>query len=301
MFVEALRHAEGREGPDPSVAAEQSWAALVLNACLDLGKLRHIRGRLDDARQFYARAIKLSDDLCARYPGEAYPAFCAAQSRYHLGLCLEYQWRAAEADAYYEQALDLVERLAESAPAVGEGKEFGFLTVYLRDIELLVPVSWDRRPLSEPMYFRAVAVLEKLLRRFPDAPGVRRLLAIRRGILGSYLHEVGRSEEGEREFRAAVGIFEELCRSYPELPEYPHELAHTHMFLGQLLEDRRRPDEAAVSYERAETLLGRLVSQAPAVVRYAEDLALFRARLSAVRAGSSPDSGGKEEQWSRLL
>ena len=75
LFVEALGHAEGREGPDPSVAAEESWDALVLNACLDLGKLRHIRERLDDARQFYARAIELSDDLCARYPGEAYPAF----------------------------------------------------------------------------------------------------------------------------------------------------------------------------------------------------------------------------------
>ena len=178
-----------------------------------------------------------------------------------------------------------MERLAELPAAAGQGKEFAFLTVHLRDIELLVPVTWDRRPLSGPLYFRAVAVLERLSRRFPDAPGVRRLLAIRRGILGSYLHDVGRSEEGEPEFRAAVGIFEELCRSYPELPEYPHELAHTHMFLGQLLEDRRRPGEAAASYERAETLLARLVSQAPAVLRYAEDLARARARLSAVRGG----------------
>jgi eukaryotic-like serine/threonine-protein kinase len=301
LFVEALGHAEGREGPGPSVPAEESWAALALNACLYLGKLRHIRERLDDAQQFYARAIKLSDDLCARYPGEAYPAFCAAQCRYHLGLCLEYQRKAAEADACYGQALDIAERLAESGPAVGQGKEFGFLTVHVRDIELLVPVKWDRRPLSEPLYFRAVVVLEKLVGRFPDAPGVRRLLAIRRGILGNYLRDVGRSDEGEPEFRAAVGIFEELCRSYPELPEYPHELAHTHMFLGQLLEDRRRPGEAAASYERAETLLARLVSQAPAVLRYAEDLARARARLSAVREGSRSDGEGTKEKWGRLL
>jgi hypothetical protein len=71
LFVEALGHAEGREGSGPSVPAEESWAALALNACLYLGKLRHIRERLDDAQQFYDRAIKLSDDLCARYPGEA--------------------------------------------------------------------------------------------------------------------------------------------------------------------------------------------------------------------------------------
>jgi hypothetical protein len=173
--------------------------------------------------------------------------------------------------------------------------------VHLLDIKLLVPVNWDRRPLIEPLYFRAVTVLEKVLARFPEAPGVRRMLAIRRGVLGSYLHEVGRSEEGEREVRAAVGIFEELCRTYPELPEYPHELAHTHLFLGQLLEDRGRPDEAAASYERAETLLGRLVSQAPAVVRYCEDVARVRARLSAVRAGPRSDGEGTKEKWGRLL
>jgi tetratricopeptide (TPR) repeat protein len=293
LFQEVLRHAEGHEDPDPSAATEESWAAVTLITCLYLGKLRHIRERLVDAQQFYARAIKLSDDLCARYPGEAYSVYWAAQCRYHLGLCFEYQRKAAEADACYEEALDLVERLAQLPAAAGQGKEFAFLTVHLRDMELLVPIGWDRRPLSEPLYFRAVAVLEMLVGRFPDAPGVRRLLAIRRGILGEYLHEVDRSEEGEREFRAAVGIFEDLCRSYPELPEYPHELAHTHMFLGQMLEDRRRPDEAAASYERAETLLGRLVSQVPAVVRYAEDLARVRARLSAVSTGSSPNRGGR--------
>src|SRR5262249_60821708 len=129
--------------------------------------------------------------------------FWAAQVRYHLGLCFEGQRTAAQADAYYEQALDILERVAESGPAAGQGKEFAFLTVHLRDIELLVPVSWDRRPSSEPLYFRAVAVLKKLVGRFPDAPGVHWLLAIRRGILGSYLHDVGRSEESEREFRAA--------------------------------------------------------------------------------------------------
>jgi serine/threonine-protein kinase len=301
LFVEALGHAEGREGPDPSVAAEETWAGLVLNACLDLGKLHHVRERLEEARQFYARAIELSDGLCDRYPGEAYPLFCAAQSRYHLGLCLEYQRQAAQADACYEQALDLAERMAGSAPAAGPGKEFGFLTVHLRDIEQLVPVTWDRRVISEHLYFRSVEVLEKLHRRLPEAPGIRRLLAIRRSILGSFLDEVGRHEKGEEEFRAAIAIFEELHADYPDLPEYPHELAHTHLFLGDALLKQGRPDDAEESYRQAEALLQGLVSRAPAVARYGEDLNALRARLSAVRAGSGPAGGRTKEKLTRPL
>jgi tetratricopeptide (TPR) repeat protein len=301
LFQEALRHAEGREGPDPSVAAEESWAALVLNTCLDLGKLRHIRKRLDDAQKFYARAIKLSDDLCARCPVEAYPLFCAAQSQYHLGLCLDYQRKGAEADACYEKALDLAERMAESASAAGQGKELGFLTVHLRDIERLVPVAWDRRRSDEHLYFRSVEVLEKSHLCLPEAPGIHRLLAIRRSILGSYLDEVGRHKEGEREFCAAIAIFEELHANYPDLPEYPHELAHTHLFLGDALLKQGRPDDAGESYRKAENLLQSLVSRAPAVAQYAKDLEGIRARLSEMRAGSSPAGGGTKEKSGRLL
>jgi tetratricopeptide (TPR) repeat protein len=300
LFQEAMRHAEGREDPDPSVAAEEGWAALALSACLDLGKLRHIRERMEEAKQLYARAVALSDDLCARYPAEPYPVFCAAQCRYHLGLCVEYQGKSAEADACYEQALDFAERLAELPAAAGSGKEFGFLTVHLRDVEQLVPVTWDRRGISEHLYLRSVEVLEKLHRRLPGAPGIHRLLAIRRSILGSYLDEIGRHEEGEREFRAAVAIFEELRANYPDLPEYPHELAHTHLILGDALVKRGRPDDAGESYRKAEALLESLASRAPAVARYADDLSGIRARLSSV--GPSPDGGGtKKKTPARLL
>jgi serine/threonine protein kinase len=299
LFQEALWHAERRKDPDPSVAAEEGWAALVLSACLDLGKLRHIQGRVEEAQQLYARAVALSDELCARYPAEPYPVFCAAQCRYHLGLCVEYQGKSAEADACYEQALDFAERLAELPAAAGSGKEFGFLTVHLRDVEQLVPVTWNRRGIGEHLYFRSVEALEKLHRRLPGAPGIHRLLAIRRSILGSYLDEIGRHEEGEREFRAAVAIFEELCANYPDLPEYPHELAHTHLFLGDALVKRGRPDDAEESYRNAEALLESLVSRAPAVPRYAEDLSGIRARLSPVK--SSPDGGGIKKQPARLL
>jgi serine/threonine protein kinase len=301
LFQEALQHAEGRDDPDPSVAAAESWAALVLNACLDLGKLRHIRERLDDAQQFYARAIKLSDDLCARYPGEAYPAFFAAQSRYHLGMSLECQRKGAEADVRYEQALDIAERLADSAPVAGHGKEFGFLTVHLRAIERQVAATWDRREISEHLYFRSVEVLEKLHCCFPEAPGIRRLLAIRRSILGSYLDEVGRHEEGEREFRKAVAIFEELHANYPDLPEYPHELAHIHLFLGDALLKHGRPDDAGESYRKAEALLHSLVSRAPAVTLYGEQLNGIRARLSGLPAGPNPAGGRTQEKLGRHL
>jgi tetratricopeptide (TPR) repeat protein len=293
LFTEALHHAEAvfrsaESGTDPAAPVEDSWTALVLSTSLDLGKLRHVRGRTDEAERFYGRALELSAALRAHHPGESYPVFCAALSHYHLGLCYEFQRESARADAHYQDALALLDHLADAPPVPGQATQSGFTALDLRPIEQLVPITWDHRPLSENLYYRAVEVLEKVQRRFPDAPGVRRILAIRRSILASFLHSVDRVEEAEREFRAAIAAFEELCRTYPDLLEYPHELAHTHVYFAQLLLDRGRTDEAVATYHQAVAIFERLLARAPAVTRYAQELADIRNRLDKLLAVAGP-------------
>ncbi len=287
LLDEALMY--GGDGPE-EVPVEESWAFLTLDSCLDRGRLHLFREAPDRAEPLFRRAVALAEALCERHGGEALPLSSAAQSHYHLGISQDYQGRGAEADASYSRALDFAERITQARASARWDENLRTSVIRLGDLPRPIGLvtGWTRRPETEPLYDRGVRVFEALCARFPDVPGLRKLLAIRRTIRALFRHGVSRHDEAEADLHKAVEICRGLREEYPDLHDFTHGHAVTDSLLGHFLQSRGRFPEAADAYREAIAAVECLVRQAPAVERYREDLARFRAILAQVLRNEPP-------------
>ena len=184
-----------------------------------LGMTAQDRGRLDEADDWYRKALTIDEELGDR-PGMA--------STYHqLGITAQDRGRLDEADDWYRKALTINEEL---------GNRPGMAITYHQ----LGNTAQDRGRLDEAddWYRKALTINEEL----GDRPG----MASTYHQLGITAQDRGRLDEAEDWYRKALTINEELG-------DRPG-MASTYHQLGITAQDRGRLDEAEDWYRKALTI-----------------------------------------------
>lgn len=193
-YRRALRIIEGASnGLEDKRAIQCALATLYHN----LGGLEHARGRFAKGEPHARRSVVLR--IAAL--GEDDPAVAA--DRAALAALLDGQGKYDEAEALYERALEVFERVY--------GPGHYEIAVTLNNLAAMHQAR-DNPAVAEQLYRRAVAIKEKLLgRRHPDVAMTVHNLAV-------LIAEQGRCAEAERLYQRALAIFRKsLDPGHPKL------------------------------------------------------------------------------------
>ena len=199
-----------------------------------LGITAHRRGRLDEAEDWYRKALTITEELGNR-PGMA--------TTYHqLGITAQDRGRLDEAEDWYRKALTITEEL---------GNRPGMATAYHQ----LGITAQHRGRLdeAEDWYRKALTITEELGNRLGMAGTYHQL--------GITAHRRGRLDEAEDWYRKALTITEELGN-------LPH-MALVYHQLGMTAQHRGRLDEAEDWYRKALTITEELGNRPGMALTYA--------------------------------
>jgi tetratricopeptide (TPR) repeat protein len=184
-----------------------------------LGITAYLRGRLDEADDWYRQALTTFEDLGNR-PN-------VAVIYHQLGLTAQDRRRLDEAEDWYRQAVTIREELRLRALLATDYHQLG-ITANLR----------GRLDEAEDWYRKALTIKEEL----GDRPG----MALTYHQLGNTAQDRGRLDEADDWYRKALTIKEELG-------DRPGRAATYHQ-LGRTAQDRGRLDEADDWYRKALTI-----------------------------------------------
>ncbi len=136
---------------------------------------------------------------------------------------------------------------------------------------LLGTLMRDNRQWPESPYRQALAVLEPLVKEFPDVREYRALLAGAYSGLGIVFKSAGRPEAEPNSQGGEIA--RRASRRFPGAMHYHADLLWYPINLGNRLADSGKRDEAEAAFARAVTLRERLSAQFPAWPEYRTDLA----------------------------
>ncbi len=200
-----------------------------------LGITAHLRGRLDEAEDWYRRAIQIREELGLRA--------LLATDYHELGMTAQDRGRLDEAEDWYRKALTIKEDLGDRPGMAITYHQLGN-TAYLRG-------QLDE---AEDWYRKALTITEEL--------GDRPNMAGSYHQLGNTAQQLGRLGEAEDWYRKALTIYEELG-------DRPH-MAGTYHQLGITAYDRGRLDEAEDWYRKALTITEELGDRPHMALSYAQ-------------------------------
>jgi tetratricopeptide (TPR) repeat protein len=239
---------------------ETQWTrGNIAATCLDLGRTAHVRGRLEEAEDWYRKALTIHEDLGDR-PG-------MARIYHQLGMTAQHQGRLEEAEDWYRKALTIKEDLGDRPGMANTYHQLGntaqdrrrleeaddwhrkALTIsedlgdrpgMARTYHQLGMTAQDRRRLEEAddWHRKALTIYEGL----GDRPGMARIYQQ----LGMTAQDRGRLGEAEDWCRKALTIYEGLG-------DRPH-MANTYYQLGMTAQHRGRLGEAEDWYRKALTI-----------------------------------------------
>ena len=181
-----------------------------------LGMVAQLRGRLDEAADWYARSLAINEELGDR-PG-------TAVSYRQLGMVAQGRGRLNEAADWYARSLAINEELGDRPGTARSYHQLGM-------------VAQDRGRLDEAAdwHTRALAIKKEL----GDRPGTARSYHQ----LGWLAQRRGRLDEASGWYARALAINEELGDRPGAAASYHH--------LGMVAQDQRRLNEAADWYARS--------------------------------------------------
>jgi tetratricopeptide (TPR) repeat protein len=175
-----------------------------------------------------------------------------------------------EAIAYYQQARDLFQRLADDDATV---------TMYASNLAAshnnlgMLYFATGRRKDAETAYSRARDLFQKLADDHPTVTHYGRDLAGSHNNLGAVYSATGRPKEAEAAYLMVLTLRQKLADDNPTVPECASDLAASHHSLGMLYFATRRPKEAEAALHKALTLRQQLADDLPTVAEYALEMA----------------------------
>jgi tetratricopeptide (TPR) repeat protein len=181
-----------------------------------LGMTAQDRGRLDEADDWYRKALTIKEELSNR------PSM--ALTYHHLGMTAQDRGRLNEADDWYRKALTIKEELGDRPSMATTYHQLGN-TAYLR----------TRLDEADDWYRKALTIFEEL--------GNRPYMSATYHQLGMTAQDRGRLDEADDWYRKALTIFEELGNR--------HHMSAAYHQLGMTAQDRGRLDEADDWYRKA--------------------------------------------------
>ncbi len=133
---------------------------------------------------------------------------------------------------------------------------------------------------AEQSYAQAIALLQKLADRFPDAPDYRFRLAEARIGLGNLQKQNGAPQKAEAEYDRAAELLGALVRTAPQATAYQTALANCRVVQGILLRDTGRDAAAERHHREAVAIFQKLVDHSPDQLALRRGLAQCEANLA---------------------
>jgi tetratricopeptide (TPR) repeat protein len=211
--------------------------------CHQLGMTAQNRGRLEEADDWYRRAIKIREKLGSRA--------LLATDYHHLGMTAQARRRLEEADDWYRKALTIFEELDDRPHMAATYHQLGN-TAYLR----------GRLEEADDWYRKSLTISEEL--------GNRPNMAVSYHQLGVIAQARGRLDEADDWYRKSLTISEELADR--------RRMAATYHQLGVIAQARGRLDEAGNWYHKALIFKEELGNQPSTALTYAQLGLLAEAR-----------------------
>jgi len=195
-----------------------------------LGTVADDRGRVEEAADWYARALAIFEELDDRLG--------MADGYHQLGITAQHRGRLDEAADWYARALAIREELGDRPNAANDYHQLGI-------------VAHDRGQLDEAAdwFARALAICEELGDR-PNAGKIYRQLA-------KVAHDRGRLDEAADWYARALAIYKELDDQLG-MAESCYGMAESYQQLGKVAKHEGRAEEAAGWYARALAILGEI-------------------------------------------
>jgi serine/threonine protein kinase/tetratricopeptide (TPR) repeat protein len=188
-----------------------------------------------------------------------------------------------QARAGFEEAIELLERLAVDFPAVPKYRNelaagYVNLGIFLNAL--------GKRAEAEAAYRKGLSGYEKLATEFTAEPLYRQGLGKSYNNLGPLLRNWGKLPEAEAAYRQATSTLEKLATDYAAVAEYRHELAASQNNLAILLHNLGKRPEAEAACRQALNIREKLVNDNPAVPSYRNALAVSHGNLANMLADS---------------
>jgi tetratricopeptide (TPR) repeat protein len=265
-FRRALEILEPLAAEFPAVA--QYRQALALSRCYHGYVLTEL-GRPAEAEDQFRKGIAILEQLVEVSPTEPQYREELAESHNGLGNLLmsnasgnvpSYLGQTGEAEAQYQKALALREKLAADFPIVAR---------YYRDVggalNNLAGIrnAGGKRTDAVALYERAILYQERALERDPKDPKSRGFLCNHHNNLAHTFSELGRWAEAADEYGKAVVGFEKLADEFPAVLVHRARLGDSRMSLGLALADLGRWDEAEAQHRKAKDLQEKLAADFP--------------------------------------
>jgi serine/threonine protein kinase len=302
---EALRsHAQAREildaWPEPAPLRVRLELARTLTLMVPL-ELRQTgpgstpeqrQAALALAEQTQRGALQLLDQLVEEDGANPECRHLLARATYGLSGMMWGRTRRDEAALARARALEIQEKLAADFPRVAD---------YRAELaEMLLSTSWrspqNPRPPQEvePIFARAVGLVDELVAKNPAVPNYQALLARARRQLGGVQAAQGKDEEALTNLRKAMRLSDLLAGRFPNSLGYRLSGLDARLVLGEYY--HRRDDlEAAEELLRGTVAELRKMVDAPPRPRFLRGMLSRHARALANTLHDAGDDAGAEE------
>jgi tetratricopeptide (TPR) repeat protein len=242
-------------------------------ALFRVGKIRHLLGRFDQAKEAYDQALELEESLAGQFPvNTAYPKEIAAVSHAY-GLTLREMGLLTQAEAMYLRSRDLYRSLLDPDPGnddlrQGLAQTFNDLGNLLKDNSNSLEQSEEGIKAHE----QALALREKLAADFPKKPEYQRDLSQSLHNVAYHWQRMNQRAKAEKLYRQAIVLRRELVKNDPKVPQFRQFLGRTLLNLSYVVQLDKRPKEAGEILEEALAIREKLVAEFPGVTKYREEL-----------------------------
>jgi len=240
-------------------------------------------GNAEIAEAYYAKGLKLLQDLGAQFPDNADYRQELAGMHIALGSLYGDVGRYGPAEKEYRVALSMLEKQAADRSQVDSRYRFGSAHY---DLGLLLRQTGRHQEALQADQ-QALTIWQALAAEFPRKPVHQDDLGATHLNLGSVLQDLGRLAESEQEYHRALACkakIQEIDASFSARPYNRAEIARIDNRLGDVCKRLGRLREAEAAYRRVLDLNRKLVDDFPTVPMFQFDLAWSYSSLSTLLA-----------------
>ena len=212
----------------------------------------------EEQRDSLTKAVVLLKALAATSPTNP-------ECQHLLALCY-LEGAAAEDDSRFEggdeRAIEILEGLVAAFPGVAD-YAYDLSEAYTRIHIPDPPIPPEAQNTIEKRFGKSLALLEKLVIKYPDIPDFLAAEARVHDKQGAFHRGMDHWAEAEQSFRKAVALQASLVKQFPDAPSYGLWMATFRIALADALLRRNQPREARTELEEAISKLLRQLEQRP--------------------------------------
>ena len=202
--------------------------------------------RFDEACKCYEQAIALTRESLTEEN--------LAERLHEYGMFLQENNQFHKIETYYQEALDICERLAKTHPEAYEA----YVATTLNNLANLY-ADTQHLDKAEEYFLRALEIRERLAKAHPEAYAAD--VAMTLNNLALLYSDTQRFDQAEEYYLRALEIYERLVKAYPEA--YEAYVATTLNNLSALYHKKQRFNDAEAYYLRALEIRERLAKAHP--------------------------------------